>query len=204
MEKDEFIRHWEYLCSIAKRLEETSEYVYHGSDGENLLHDKVYSDAFKQILLLAGAEFENMSKSLCVLSGYDLKSIKNIRDISIYILDKYPKIGETKIYTKYWGNAPLDKWCINYNQEKECQVEGLEWWKAYNNVKHDINDSYKQCTLENAMSAVCSLFVIDLYVMKKASGNLGLAREFPVPYFRCEYTAAYYVSKEKELPGFEK
>ncbi len=200
MDRDEFIRHWNYFCSIAKRLEETSEYVYHGSDGEDLIHEKVYSDSFKQILLLAGAEFEIMSKNLCVLLGCNSKHIKNIRDISINILEKCPKIIKTKIYTKYWGNEPLDKWCINSG--KENQVEGLEWWKAYNDVKHDINNSYKQCTLGNAMSAVCSLLVIDLYVMKKASGSLELAREFPAPYFRCEYMAAYYVSGEKELPDF--
>ena len=42
---------------------------------------------------------------------------------------------------------------------------------------------------------------MNLYVMKVASGNLRVAREFPAPYFRCEYTSTYYVSEEKELPG---
>ncbi len=133
MERDEFIRHWNYFCSIAKQLEETSEYVYHGSNSEHKLElGDVYSDAFKQILLLSGAEFENMSKALCFLSGCPKESIDNIRDISIFLLNKYPRIVETTIYTKYWSTKPLEEWHINTGKDKNEKVEGMEWWKAYN------------------------------------------------------------------------
>ena len=202
MDRDEFIRHWVYFCSIAKRLEETAEYVYHGLNEEEVLeHGTVYSDVFKQILLLSGAEFENMSKALCVISGYSLKRDCNIRDISYCILDKYPQIVETQIYSLYWFKKPLNEWCINVKENEEVQVEGIEWWKAYTDVKHNKENSYKLCSLDNALSALSALYVIDLYVMKLASGNLDTANNFPPPYFRCEYTADYFVTKEKNLPG---
>lgn len=63
-------------------------------------------------------------------------------------------------------------------------------------------NSFQKCTLENAVASTAALYVINLYVMKKASGKLEVAKEFPAPYYRCEYTAKYYVTQESELPDF--
>ena len=60
MEQIELIQHWNYFCSLAERLDDTKHYIDHGlqeHDGiRELVHGKVYSDIFKQIIVLA--EFE--------------------------------------------------------------------------------------------------------------------------------------------------
>lgn len=205
MEWDEFIRHWNYFCSITKQLEDTSEYVDHGLNNANEIeHGNVYSNVFKQIILLSGAEFETMAKALCKLSGVELKEKANIADISIAILEKYPSIVDTKIYTKYLFDKPFKAWHIKHDSKMESKVEGIEWWKSYTEIKHDQNDSYKLCTLETALAITGALYVIDLYVMKVAGGSLRTAMDFPAPYFKCEYTANYYVTNEGELPGLKR
>ena len=67
MEQIELIQHWNYFCSLAERLDDTKHYIDHGlqeHDGiRELVHGKVYSDIFKQIIVLAASEFEIMSKA---------------------------------------------------------------------------------------------------------------------------------------------
>ena len=56
MEQIELIQHWNYFCSLAERLDDTKHYIYHGLQEHNgkreLVHGKVYSDVFKQIIVL--------------------------------------------------------------------------------------------------------------------------------------------------------
>lgn len=63
----------ELFCSLAERLDDTKHYIDHGLqeyDGiRELVHGKVYSDIFKQIIVLAASEFEIMSKALCSAKG---------------------------------------------------------------------------------------------------------------------------------------
>lgn len=95
MEQIELIQHWNYFCSLAERLDDTKHYIYHGLQEHNgkreLVHGKVYSDVFKQIIVLSASEFEIMSKALCHKKGV---KTKKIGDISETILGTFPKIIE--------------------------------------------------------------------------------------------------------------
>lgn len=47
MDHNVFIQHWNYFCSLAARLEETKNYVYHGFSGDGpgnakMIHGEVY------------------------------------------------------------------------------------------------------------------------------------------------------------------
>lgn len=91
MEQIELIQHWNYFCSLAERLDDTKHYIYHGLQEHNgkreLVHGKVYSDVFKQIIVLSASEFEIMSKALCHKKGV---KTKKIGDISETILGTFP------------------------------------------------------------------------------------------------------------------
>ena len=187
MEKDEYMKHWNYFCSLAKRLDETKNYVFHGlvenNSGElRLVHGDVYSDCFQQIIILAASEFEVMSKELCKCFG---RTTKNIVDISNVILSEYPKIVDTKVMTIFWESKPLENWKVDSNGK----VIGIDWWDSYNALKHNEIGSYKMATLENAVSALAALYIINLYALYKFSGNLFVAYEYPSVYFRSKYTA---------------
>ena len=162
MEQIELIQHWNYFCSLAERLDDTKHYIDHGlqeHDGiRELVHGKVYSDIFKQIIVLAASEFEIMSKALC--SAKVVKT-KRIGDISETILGVFPKIIDFEVSTPFWINTPLHDWkTTRIDNGKNVKVEGLDWWFAYNSIKHDEKESIKNATFENAVLALASLYII--------------------------------------------
>ena len=139
MDQTEFLQHWNYFCSLASKLDSTRDYVYHGlkDDGHGepiMIHGNVYSDIFKQIIILSASEFEVVSKVLCGLCG---ETSKNIVEISRALLQHFPKIIKTEIITAYYLAEPMKDWRI----ESGNKVIGLEWWKAYNSLKHNEVDS---------------------------------------------------------------
>ena len=156
MDKTELIQHWNYFCSLAERLDETKHYIDHGlieHDGKiELVHGKVYSDVFKQIIVLAASEFEIMSKALCALHG---QQVKQIVDISDAILNQYPKIITFEVSTPFWINTPLQEWRVSVvNNGNNRKVQGLDWWFAYNAkwlANPDYNgDVYRRFNSEDA------------------------------------------------------
>ena len=90
MEQIELIQHWNYFCSLAERLDDTKHYIYHGLQEHNgkreLVHGKVYSDVFKQIIVLSASEFEIMSKALCHKKGVKTKKIGDISETKLLSL----------------------------------------------------------------------------------------------------------------------
>ncbi len=204
MDKTELIQHWNYFCSLAERLDETKHYIDHGlieHDGEiELVHGKVYSDVFKQIIVLAASEFEIMSKALCALHG---QQVKQIVDISDAILNQYPKIITFEVSTPFWINAPLQEWRVSVvNNGNNRIVQGLDWWFAYNAIKHDEALSIQSATLQNAIMALGSLYIINLYIMHEIFGNMEIIFTFPCVYFRCKYLPHPISSGDGLLPDF--
>ena len=200
MEQTELVQHWNYFCSLAAELEATQDFVYHGLDIDNagqpfMIHGSVYSDRFKQIIILAASEFEIMSKSLCKIYG---KAAKNIVDISHIILQHSPMITQTEIITAFYSGMPLKEWHVDIGNK----VIGLDWWNAYNSLKHNEVDSYKKATLENAILSLASLYILDLYLMYEVCGDLSLAYYYPPVYFRSKYTAQSVNTGEGTLPDY--
>ena len=198
MDKTELIQHWSYFGSLAERLDETKHFIDHGLyENESkleLVHGKVYSDVFKQIIVLAASEFEVMSKALCLCKGH---STGNIVDISKAVLHDYPKIVNFEVSSPFWINKPLEEWDVCNDT-----VLGLDWWKAYNSIKHGNKDSFESATLQNAILSLESLYIIDLYVMYELFGDMGIAYSYPIVYFRCKYLAYSTNMGEGRLPDY--
>ncbi len=203
MDHNEFVQHWNYFCSLAEMLEKTKEFVYHGTKESEegticLIHSDVYSDVFKQIILLAASEFEVVSKMICRIMG---ESPGNIIEISKIMLKQYPKIIETEVITLFWQGRPLSEWSVDDSEVKD-KVKGIEWWKAYNAIKHNESDSYKKATLKNAVMSLSALYVIDLYLMFLQCGNLYILHDYPPVYFKCKYAPSDVFAAVGELPDF--
>lgn len=204
MEQIELIQHWNYFCSLAERLDDTKHYIYHGLQKHNgkreLVHGKVYSDVFKQIIVLSSSEFEIMSKALCHKKGV---KTKKIGDISETILGTFPKIIEFEVSTPFWINTPLQDWKTKrIDGGKNIKVEGLDWWFAYNSIKHDEVGSITDATLENAIIALSSMYIIELYLMKEVFGNMSIVYTYPTVYFKCKYLP-HPVSSGEGLLSYE-
>lgn len=199
MEYQDYLQHWNYFCSLAARLEGTKDYVYHGFSGNGpgnakMIHGEVYSDIFKQIIILAASEFEILAKALCKEKG---ERAKNIKDISRILLQHFPELPKTEIMTTFCTCIPLEDW--KYDGEK---VNGLEWWNAYNALKHNEVRSYQKATLANAYLSVASLYILILYYMYVTFGSLKIPSILPPAYFKSKYTVEAFATNGGLLPDW--
>lgn len=154
---------WYYFCSLAKQLDQTTQYVDHSVVAGKIVNGETFSYEFAKILMLAASEFEVIAKQLCSASGLTIRKNASIAVISTAIIGKYPKIGNTVISTPFQKLQPLKDWAV-VSDGNEFRVEGLEWWNAHNEVKHDRNLKYKCATLKNCIDAMASLMVLELYL----------------------------------------
>ena len=99
--------------------------------------------------------------------------------------------------TPFCTATPLQDWRV-----EEDKVFGLDWWKAYNSLKHNETDSYRNATLENAFLSVATLYILNLYLMYLLFGSLAMAYNLPPVYFRSKYTAYSVNSGEGSLPDW--
>lgn len=199
VEPQEYIQHWNYYCSLAARFDGTKEYVYHGfrqNEGGSfiLIHGDVYSDIFKQIIILSASEFEIIAKAICQIKGQKAENIKCITNI---LLKHFPNLPKTEIMTPFFTGTPLQDWRV-----EDGKVVGLDWWRAYNSLKHNEIDSYRKATLENAFLSIATLYILNLYLMYVFSGSLAMAYNLPPVYFRCKYTPYSVNSGEGSLPDW--
>lgn len=202
MDKVEFIQHWNYFCSLAERLDETKHYIDHGLQENNgireLVHGRVYSDVFKQIIVLAASEFEIMSKALCGIKGSQPEDIRNISET---ILKSFPRIIDFEVSTSFWIFTPLQEWkTSSVNGGNNIKVDGLDWWFAYNTIKHNEIKSIKSATLENAIMALSSLYIVEIYLMKELFGDMSIIYTYPTVYFKCKYLPHPVSSGDGLLP----
>ena len=208
--KDDLQKLWLYFSSLCLDLKNTTQFVNHkeceyvDEDGVvKIAHNNgTFSDAFLKILLSASSEFEVASKLLCsqIDNKFDIHNKKiTIFNISKIILNKYPKIVDTKVETDYNIIYPLKDWCID---ERTKDVIGLDWWKAYNSLKHDRFTKLNMANLENAIGALASLYVIQLYLQMHVMGDVSLATSND--YFKSDYICrTLAVRWERLLPDFE-
>lgn len=81
-------------------------------------------------------------------------------------------------------------------------MEGLQWWTTYEDLKHQGYNVLFQANLENAMNAVASLLVINLYLQKIFAGNIDIASASMSRFFGTKYTSKILVTGEGWLPDF--
>lgn len=194
MQEREVVKHWKYFLSLEKKLKETEDYVYHGisvlDDRIELINGCVYSNVFKQLILLTGAEFESLSREMLGIKK------GNIGTIIRSFIDKFPKMIDLEIYTDYVSIKPMADFHLSGENGY-----GLRWWSSYNKLKHGGEKYFNLATLDNCILSLASLYIVNLYNIESTTGELYLARE--TQYFRCEYTPGYVTGFKGSLPDFK-
>jgi hypothetical protein len=147
--------HWNYFLAIQNDLEKTSRYIEFCSD--NL---ETYSIELAHILLSASSEVDVIMKQLCdiVAPGGVFENINHYKaTITAQISDL---INEEVSIPRYgMTHKPWENWNGATNPD---------WWKSYNNVKHQRNDHYPEANLQNTVNAVGALLVTSVYYYKFA------------------------------------
>ncbi len=184
---------WNYFCTLCEMLKNTMNYIDH-SDKKNM---KVYSFELRKIIILTAVEFENVGKCLCEEINPSINSSKfNIIEITKPIINEYKKIKTIKINNDYNTYQPLRGWGVDSNNK----LKGLKWWNEYNEIKHQSYISYNKSTLENAINALGSLMILDLYYVRKLTGSNKIFSNIRCPYFYNQYQNKYLLCEDEKLP----
>lgn len=147
--------HWNYFLAIENDLEKLSRYIEFSN--ANL---KTYSIELTYILLSASSEVDVIIKQLCELIDptRPRENIKHYKQIIKASLNSFitEEISIDRFGLTY---KPWDNWKGNQNPN---------WWKSYNNVKHQRNNYFHEANLRNTINAVGALLITVLYYYKFA------------------------------------
>jgi hypothetical protein len=159
--------YWQYFLAIEDDLLKSSRYVEFVPENFH-----VHSIEFARILISSSSEIDVIAKELCQLLSSKSKC-EDMVDYKTIILKHYPLFltMEMNIPRFSLNSKPWDAWV---------RGEKLDWWKAYNEVKHERSKHYGKATLGNAMDSVAALFSLLLYFYRQLCNLDGT---FRVEYF---------------------
>jgi len=133
------IGHLEHICRVVH------------PEGENL---KSFGHEIRNVLILACTEVKMHWKSVLEANGESGESTKD------YVkLAKAMRLADYEVdFTYYpWFQAlkPFEKWGSSSNTTQD-----IEWYDAYNGVKHNRDSNFSRGTLQRAFEAIATCFIM--------------------------------------------
>jgi len=116
---------------------------------------ETYSQRLYELLLRACTEFEASAKAILCANSYqkspDAFTIKDYR-----LINKATKISEYKVSLLSWSPEPKElqpfkAWKITHK---------LDWYSAYNSVKHNRFAEFNKASLNNVINAIAGVYII--------------------------------------------
>jgi len=133
---------------------------------------KTYSIEFVRLYLAIGSEVDVVAKLLCAKAG-STKKLERIDSYRPIILAKHPDFPQVEVNISR-GELSLTPW--------KDWSKGLNpnWWRQYNNVKHERDKYFKEANLENTLDALGGLWVAIgyLYAEELRDHNLPQSQNF--------------------------
>lgn len=154
MTRQEFMeKHWRFYSMLEEKFTNALRYVE--LDEKNF---ETFSMEFVSQIREIGSEIDIVLKELL---NFSQDERKNISDYVGEIDKKYPDMFNRKIMTQNLTITPFD------GLDKEKPAE-LEWWKAYNHIKHGRVLNYKEANLQNTLLMLATLYMLEMYLLKKS------------------------------------
>lgn len=149
MDKQTLHGMWNYYLMLECDIDNSSRYV------EPAGQENVYSFEFAKLIILACTEAESVFKAICHEID-ETAHVGNIRDYKSMILGKYPKITDAVVVVNRLEKSiePFKGW----------DTGSLEWWTAYNDIKHNRGSKFSEATYINAVTALAALYILILYL----------------------------------------
>lgn len=147
---------WLYFISLERDFVQTLNYVQ--LDRANFA---TYSNEYAKLLLLIGSEVDVVAKMVC--RDVDPSSnAKNIVDYQFELCRIFPGIHSVEINIGLYGIkiSPWLSW-------ESTDAASPPWWKSYNSVKHGRDADFPQANLENVLTALCALLILNLYRLRR-------------------------------------
>ena len=156
--------HWNYYIALENDLGRVARYIEFIE-----ANFKTYSIELAHILLASSSEIDVVMKELCVLLSPSKKP-ENINEYRKIIKEKLSSFIDEKAYSHRYG-LTLSPWS-NWQGE-----QNPDWWKSYNNVKHQRNIYFNEANLKNVLNSIAALMIVNLYYYREK-----LNKEFDYPY----------------------
>ena len=213
MLSEEMSRYWLYFCLLSQQLDETRKYVEHGpisyldmktNERKQMNNGNVCSAVFSELIISAAVEFESIAKQICLKSidGITQMDLPNMIHITEKFTQRFPNVGKTKILTPYGDIYPLANWKVEKSETGK-RIAGLSWWKGYTDLKHNRFSNFINATLNNTVSALSSLLILELYLCEIMDGNLESIMDFQCSYFNYPYGPEFMAGRARFLlPDF--
>lgn len=155
MNRDEFINiYWNYYLMLEKDFINITKYVK-----IKKCNYETCSDEIIKLIEVIGSECDLIFKKICNIG---LNSRKGKINEYSKILNFYPEIVNEKIKVKYTDIIlePFKGW----NKKEPWK---LFWWKAYNEVKHNREENYKNGNFCNLLNSLSALFLLEMYFCRE-------------------------------------
>lgn len=145
--------YWQFFVSLESALGATTNFVEFSNDNY-----ETYSIEFARIILSAGSEIDVVSKVLCdtIQPG---NNAGNINDYRLILHSNFRLLHDLEILIPRYNLRfkPWESWNRGSNPD---------WWRFYNDIKHERNNFYSQANLKNSILSVAGLFCLVLYLYK--------------------------------------
>lgn len=140
--------HWNYFIALEKDLEVVSRYIEFADENMG-----VFSLELAHLLMTASSEVDVLAKLVCerLEPGQGSRNIDQYRAI---LKRHLPELVDMRVSIARYG-LELKPW-DNWSQEDL----NPDWWRCYNNVKHERNAYYQQATLQNALNSMAALLCL--------------------------------------------
>lgn len=151
---DDFVKsYWRYYLLLENKFLQTVNYVEVAKDNFS-----TYSVEYAYLLQSIGGELDNFFKIYC---GFQLGDRKTMNDYQTLVIEKYPTIISEKISLREYKLelSPFASW----------NEHSLDWWKAYNAVKHNRTDNMASASLKNVLNILAALFLLEMKYLKEGS-----------------------------------
>ena len=135
---------------------------------------KTYSMHIADLIVRCAVEIESISKELYCLNGGNMAPIDrngNTRDLffdtdCIDYLEQRWKLSKKQITVSgvgFYLSDEKNRVLMPLKKANKRGSSGCKWKQAYQAVKHNRNQSLKKATIENLISALGALFILNKY-----------------------------------------
>jgi hypothetical protein len=154
--------YWPIYQQLEKEIMDLSFYITFCD-----AHLKVYSSKLSDILLRCCSECENAAKTLIDMNNFstDKPSFPKCGD---HLLSKYRTLNKTEVDITwlYQEFSNLKNVVIPFSTWASKNSKNPIWFDAYNSIKHNRNYNIHEGNLENVISALAGLFILNLLLRK--------------------------------------
>ena len=189
--REEINNMWRYYLSLEDDISNTSRFV------EPIGQEDVFSLEFAKILILSCVEVESVLKKFYYFynPSRSKKSKLNIKDYKSVLTTKCPTIAKESLSVSRTGKTiiPFQSWDLDEDSPR--------WWKAYQDVKHNRFEQYKNASYSNAVSALAALHILIQYLSTITGTDFCNVSQ----YIKSDYSLVYGVALSgNEKPLFSK